>query len=60
MPGILVWMLGAILVILALWALVSLLNLEDDRVDTGMGLEEAVGEPAGYIQILDLKPALAG
>jgi hypothetical protein len=59
-PNIWAWILGAILVVLAVWALFSLLSVEDDRAGSGMGIGEAIQEPARHVLILELKPAPAG
>ena len=59
-PNIWAWILGAILVVLAVWALFSLLSLEDDRAGSRKGIDEAIQEPARCALILELKPAPAG
>jgi hypothetical protein len=60
LPSLWLWVLGAVLVILAIVTLFSLLNLEDDGAGEGLGIRQPIGKPAGYVVILDLAAAPPG
>lgn len=59
LPNIWAWILGAILVVLAILTLFSLLNLEDDGAGEGLGIGHPAGEPVGYVVMLDMPAAPA-
>jgi hypothetical protein len=60
LPSIWVWLLAAILVILAIVTLLSLLDLENDGAGEGLGMGQPIVEHAGYVVLPDKATAPPG